>query len=340
MDSLLCDEVWLSSSASPGCCNANHSSNIESCNRSLYTTKEDYEQAVFIFLEKELNFMPKPEYIEYLVSKDLIFLRFRAIQWLIKSRTRLNLSTETVFVAANYLDRFICAKQCQEWHYWMVELLSAACLSVASKLVETSAPSLHEIQMEDLDHSFQAIKIQQMELILSQELGWRLGAVTAYSYVQSLVMTIGSLESNLHKDLAAQVTKLLLGAILDCKFLEYRPSTVAMSALWCSLEELVPSNLSSQLVCAMNLFNQDQKEDIVKCYNTMQARILLDQIDNLVPCGKSCYGPSSPVTVLLTERNEIYDCHVSQPLFRDISGISKINHEQTKRKREHQEKDC
>lgn len=35
----------------------------------------------------------------------------------------------------------------QEWHHWMVELLSVACLSVASKFNETDVPSLDEIQV-------------------------------------------------------------------------------------------------------------------------------------------------------------------------------------------------
>lgn len=109
----------------------------------------------------------------------------------VKSQRRWNLSFETVFGAASYLDRFISLNNCQViifymevifynylfyikkrkkkkenwnwpnfklllyqielnlqgWSYWMFELLSIACLSVASKFHETSPPQLLELQV-------------------------------------------------------------------------------------------------------------------------------------------------------------------------------------------------
>lgn len=70
--------------------------------------------------------------------------------------------------------------------------------------------------MEDLDHSFQPITIQRMELVLLRALGWRLSSTTAYSYVELLTMKIDFLKSYscLQKDLVAcRVTELLLGAM-------------------------------------------------------------------------------------------------------------------------------
>lgn len=64
--------------------------------------------------------------------------------------------------------------------------------------------------MEDLDHSFQPITIQRMELVLLRALGWRLGSTTAYSYVELLVMKIDFLQKDL---VACRVTELLLGAM-------------------------------------------------------------------------------------------------------------------------------
>lgn len=37
----------------------------------------------------------------------------------------------------------------QDWKYWMLELLSISCLSVAIKFNEKSALSMHEIQVID-----------------------------------------------------------------------------------------------------------------------------------------------------------------------------------------------
>ncbi|KDP35668.1 hypothetical protein JCGZ_09106 [Jatropha curcas] len=142
---LLCDEAWLSTPPpTPGYCN-----NVESySSSSLYTSKEECEQAFSIYFEKELTYMPQQGYLEHLHFKNLFSARFRAIQWLIKSRSRLDLSFITLFNAVNYFDRFVSINQCKGWRHWMVELLSVACLSVATKFTETFTPTLYEIQNE------------------------------------------------------------------------------------------------------------------------------------------------------------------------------------------------
>ncbi|OMO97236.1 hypothetical protein COLO4_14758 [Corchorus olitorius] len=126
MENLLCDEVWLSSSSSssnsPGRTTPDvhhsHDHERERCilikgfDDSFYSTKEDSEQAFSICLEKELSYMPEPGYLDYLQSNNLVFPRFRAVQWLIKTCSRLNLSAGTIFSAANYLDRFLSMSQC------------------------------------------------------------------------------------------------------------------------------------------------------------------------------------------------------------------------------------
>lgn len=92
-ESLLCDELWLSDSATDDCysdqkpkkCNILESWECECDGTSFYKTKEECEEATIICLDKELSYMPEPGYVEYLVqSNNLLHFRFRAIQWLIK----------------------------------------------------------------------------------------------------------------------------------------------------------------------------------------------------------------------------------------------------------------
>ncbi|KAJ9185237.1 hypothetical protein P3X46_004894 [Hevea brasiliensis] len=335
MESLLCDEVWLSTIApsTPDSCNSDNNVECYYCFGSFYTTKEDFEQALCSCLQEELTYMPEHGYLEHLHSTKLFFARFKAIQWLIKSRSRLNLSFVTLFNAANYLDRFISMNQSHGWKNWMVELLSVACLSVASKFIEISTPSLQEMQMEDLDHSFQSITIQRMELMLLQALGWRLGSTTAYSYVELLTINIDPSRSHLRKDLVARVTELLLGAILDCQSVECRPSIACASALWCGLQELLPSKSDAHLAYVTGFFNQNQKDDIIKYHKYMMEAKLVNPLYNLVACGNYNYCPSSPVTVLLTERIDVHDSHVDLSLFKDPSGSNNNNLESIKKRR-------
>ncbi|KAH9672424.1 putative cyclin-D7-1 [Citrus sinensis] len=297
-ESLLCDELWLSDPAStadcysdrkPKQCNILESCECECDGTSFYKTKEECEEAAIICLDKELSYMPEPGYVEYLdKSNNLPHFRFRAIQWLIK-----------------------------EWKYWMVELVSVACLSIASKFNDTSSPSLHEIQMEELDYSFQSSTIRRMELTLLQSLGWRLGCITTYSYVELLLTNFDSFEFHLHNELTTLVTKLLLGAVLDARLLKYQPSVVAVSALWCSLDELTASSCA-HVAFITRLFNQEQKDDVVKCNMIMKSR-LVDPLSNLIGCGQPYSNwPSSPVTVLLRERIDIYDCQVDLSIFNQM----------------------
>lgn len=86
MESLLCDEVWLSSPATSDCFPHEYRQCIlESCAcNSFHTSKEECEQASIIFLEKELTYMPESGYAGYLQSHNLVHYRSRAIQWFMK----------------------------------------------------------------------------------------------------------------------------------------------------------------------------------------------------------------------------------------------------------------
>ncbi|GMJ03128.1 CYCLIN D7;1 [Hibiscus trionum] len=338
MENLLCDEVWLSSPETPKLTHETEHCTLKPDHGSadsFYTTKEDSEQAIVICLEKELSYMPEPGYLEYLQSNDLVFARFRAVQWLIKTCSRLNFCIGTVFRAVNYLDRFISMSQCRGWKNWMVELLSIACLSIASKFNETYLASFDELQLEDLEHCFQWSTIQQMELMVLQALKWRLGSTTTYSYTELITSNIiCDLNYYLHKELINQVNKTLLKAILDFKLLPYPPSLVAVSALWCNLEELIPSSYDVHLTKIMKLINQDHEDDIMACRRIMKEWLVRPFCNLKISEQNSHYCPSSPVTVLLVERIDIDDCRVDLSLFGMPLPGSNGESSRNKRKRE------
>ncbi|XP_038701858.1 putative cyclin-D7-1 [Tripterygium wilfordii] len=322
MDSLLCDENWLSI-PDDQCQQSNH---IQGLEKHSDLSNEKVSEALKICLEKESSYVPKAGYARQLQSdNDFLSARFRAVHWLIKSCIRMNLPYGIAFSAVNYLDRFMSVNDlCKmEWNCQMVKLLSVACLSVASKFTEMSVPPFREIQMEGLDHSFETSTIQRMELSLLQELGWHMNSTTPYSYVEIMLPTLdigSSLTSQLHKDqLTNRVTELLLGALLgmfgvylfivipailiptaatyednwDTKVLGY--IFISFDAYQIFLEEYTPSNSNiHHLNNFTKLFNQDQKDDLVKCHSIMER------------C-EAYHCPSSPVTVLLKEQINIPD---------------------------------
>ncbi|PRQ43217.1 putative cyclin A2 [Rosa chinensis] len=286
--SLLCDEVWPSSPLTTA---MNYM--IDCGTLSMYArSKDDYDESFTICLEKEMSYMPQPNYVENLCSNHLVIARFKSIQWFIKP-----------------------------WKYWMVELLSIACLSIASKFNDTCSPTLLEIQ--DLDYSFDSITIQRMEIMVLEALGWRIASTTAYSYLELLLSLINldsrSFKPQIQEQLITKFNNLLLGAISDSKLLEFRPSVVAISALSCSLDKSIISSTASDtyLACATSLLDNNQKAELVKCQKLMEAQAVADDcFYNLLAHRVFHFCPSSPTTVLLKERINFSHYHVDFSLFK------------------------
>ncbi|PHT99357.1 hypothetical protein BC332_31700 [Capsicum chinense] len=301
MDSLLCDEVWIEEGGG----GFNNDVGNGSC---FYSTKEDCEEAFEILLDKEMSYMPKPGYVKLI--KENFFIenaRFKSIHWLIKG-----------------------------WSYWMFELLSIACLSVASKFHETSPPQLLELQMEGVENLFESAMIQRMELALLETLGWRLNSPTPYSYIELLQWNINPLKLSLLQDFTSRVNELLLGILLDAKFLEFRPCVIAQSAVTCISEDL---SLLIEDSCFNNftgLIPQDQKDDLSKCQRMMYKQFLIEEFQELVTCGGFYCGPSSPVTVLTKQQHDLCDCQLHQysSLFNIPQGGINFISNMNKRKRE------
>ncbi|KAM1798706.1 hypothetical protein ACFX12_032747 [Malus domestica] len=189
----------------------------------------------------------------------------------------------------------------------MVELVSIACLSIASKFSDTYNPSMLEIQMEDLEHSFEPSTIQRVEMMVLNALGWRLASTTAYSYLELFSWFLDSLKPQLHEEIIALLNNLLLRAISDSKFLDYRQSVVAISALRCSLDKIQLSAAISgnaYLTCLTSLLDHDQKGELVKCHKMMEEQYSsVDCLHRLRDHEDFHYCPSSPTTVGFQNEN-------------------------------------
>ncbi|KAF2614961.1 hypothetical protein F2Q70_00007014 [Brassica cretica] len=114
MDNLLCDESWLSDpSALEPLSNFRLNVHDDHMEMSPAMDAATIDEAISIDLEKESCFSYHGhKFIESLVSKKLTDARFQTVQWLIQTRSRLNLSFETLFSAANCFDRFVNVISC------------------------------------------------------------------------------------------------------------------------------------------------------------------------------------------------------------------------------------
>ncbi|XP_038980985.1 putative cyclin-D7-1 [Phoenix dactylifera] len=241
-------------------------------------TDEERSQAFQDYILREHQYGPCVGYSKQLHHfAHLSTARTKAIRYIILVCSRLGLATGTAFNAVNYLDRFFSMNRPMRWEVWMTELLSVACLSIASKLDEVDVPSLHHLQTEDLDHRFQPSIVQQMELTVLKALDWRLSCVTPYSYVHLLTWRT-------HASQSARVTHLLLRALLDTTFVDFAASTVAVSAMRCVVQT------DAHLSTLSRLIPVERMDDVDSCHKIMGRRIMGPQNKN--------DGPWSPVSVI------------------------------------------
>ncbi|EOA19616.1 hypothetical protein CARUB_v10002925mg [Capsella rubella] len=268
MDNLLCEESWPASPLTPEALpNSSHSTHNDRNNvMPMYPEIDDatMEEAISVDLEKELCFSNHGDkFTDFFVSKGLTEFRFQAVQWLLQTQSRLNLSFETVFSAANCFDRFVYLTSCDEWTNWMVELVALTSLSIASKFNDVTSPYLQELQMDGLNHMFHQNTVLKMELIMLKALDWRVNSVTIYSFSQTLVSKIGVIGDHM---LINRITNHLLDDLCDLKMLQFPPSVVAAAAMCNVVEE---NGLRGKI---MDLFTLEQKNNIVKCVDMMKSR--------------------------------------------------------------------
>ncbi|KZV37797.1 hypothetical protein F511_30860 [Dorcoceras hygrometricum] len=317
MESLLCNEVWLmnSSLAQEDQADDFHAKSHAIAYACFYSSKPDFDEVFEIFLAKESTFMPDIGYSKLLESSSLISnARFPMfLLYLLESQRRMHLSSSTVFSAVNYLDRFISSThECQGWKSWNFDLLSIACLSIASKLNESTTSPLSEFQMDNSQlYRFKSGLIQQMELTLLKTLSWRMDCTTPFSYIELLTCSIASLNNEaLFDDLISRVTHLLLDALLDHRFSGFRPSVIAISAVRCIYE----NNASMTSTHFNTMIPQKHTDDLIKCQKMMETLWFKDH-HKAISSGDSL----SPVTVLNVEWYNCYDYRVDLS-FEDADG--------------------
>ncbi|GER54382.1 cyclin d [Striga asiatica] len=290
MESLLCNEV-LQMSPNNSKPYAQENDEHDAKNR-VFRTKEDCEEAFGMFLVKEIMYLPERGYSELVGSSDTIRnARFKSVNWLIKAHKRMNLWDATVFLAVNYLDRFISIARCRDWKSWMFDLLSVACISIASKFNETICHSLHNFQVDFVDACFAPTLIQRTELTVLKTLAWRINSITPFSYVHILAQSVD--------DLTKRATELLLCVILDPEFLEFKQCVVAMSAVRCALDQCVIKTSAKNATFGHleTFIPQDQKDGLIECRRIMAKLIARDR-EILIR------GKKSPATVL---KVDLYD---------------------------------
>jgi hypothetical protein len=86
-------------------------------------------------------------------------------------------------------------------------------LSFPSKTSFSSLPSRYtRLQVEEVEHIFEAHTIQRMELLVLSTLGWRMSSVTPFSYIDYFFHKLG-ISNLLLRALLSRVSEIILGTM-------------------------------------------------------------------------------------------------------------------------------
>ncbi|KAJ4760854.1 CYCLIN D4 [Rhynchospora pubera] len=282
---LLCDEdLFLSTPTPPKQAQRlSFGSSSPDTNGNLEEQGVEREALFMDYLRREKDHTPCHGYLNQLeVSTNLRAARLKAMQHIIHVCKRHGVDKSTLFNAANYLDRFLSLNSCLKWEIWMVELLSTTCVSLACKFYETNIPSLHDLQMEDQEHTFKPSTIQEMELMVLKALDWRLSCINVFSFVSLM------LGPNRSGPLNDKLTLLLLHSLLDPLMIKFKASIVASSAIKCATMG-EPADMTM-----LNKIPVDEMDHVNSCTKLLETHLLAINTEGGV---KQC----SPVSVIPTK---------------------------------------
>ncbi|KAI1950911.1 B-type cyclin [Ophidiomyces ophidiicola] len=136
------------------------------------TMVAEYGEDIFDYMRSlEIKLLPNPHYMDCQTEIQWS-MRSVLMDWLVQVHLRFNLLPETLFLCANYIDRFL---SCKIVSLGKLQLVGATAIFIAAKYEEINCPSVQEI-VYMVDKSYTADEILRAERfmlsLLQFELGW------------------------------------------------------------------------------------------------------------------------------------------------------------------------
>lgn len=231
------------------------------------TTSETDDEFVEALLRREVSFgIKSPSASSAMIPNWIKSARSEAIAWFLNMRDFFGFRFQTVYLSVTYVDRFLSTRSIASQESWVIPLLSVACLSLAAKMEECSVPSLSEFQLEE--YEFESKVIQRMELLVLSTLGWRLGSITPFAYIQHFIAKLSNESSKC--DLVPRAVELIYTLMREMYLTDLRPSVIAASAALTAADKRLSRKdveLKINSICSAEFFDLD---DVCSCYSVMQ----------------------------------------------------------------------
>lgn len=251
------------------------------------------DECLALSVSQESYHLPRNDYSRRLLSGALdISVRREAIDWIGKVHAHYSFGPLSAYLSINYLDRFLSFYELPQGKAWMTQLLSVACLSLAAKMEETEVPPSLDLQIGDTKFIFEPKTIQRMELLVLSTLGWRMRAVTPFSFTDYFLHKFNNGKSPSRSSISRSVD-LILNTITRIDFLEFKPSEVAAAVALCVTGETHMIN-ATKILSYCNFINQERA---MRCYEVTKDMALIRR-PYKSSSGSASSVPQSPIGVL------------------------------------------
>ncbi|KAK6154184.1 hypothetical protein DH2020_013823 [Rehmannia glutinosa] len=219
------------------------------------------EDCVRWMVERESKHIPRNDYLMRLRNGEMdMSLRKEALDWIFKACAHHNFGELCLYLAINYLDRFL-----SEGKKWIIQLAAVACLSMAAKIDEVNVPSIVELQAGDPKFLFEGKNVKKMEIFVLSLLKWNIKPHTPFNFIEYFIRKMNDDEVQ-SGPLIARSFQIISSTIKGIDFLEFRPSEIAAAvAVYVSGEKramdidkalsgffIVEKNVTEELKAKMN----------------------------------------------------------------------------------------
>lgn len=187
--------------------------------------------------DSETKKRPSIDYMERVQSDINASMRAVLIDWLVEVAEEYMLLPETLFLAVNYVDRYLSGNNINRQR---LQLLGVASMMIATKYEEICAPRAEEFCYVT-DNTYSRDEVLQMEFDVLNYLKFEMAAVTARCFLWRFVRAVQGIDEvqSMHLEcLASYLSEL---SLLEYSMLCYAPSLIAASAIFLAKFILNPS---------------------------------------------------------------------------------------------------
>ncbi|KAH7545892.1 putative cyclin-D6-1 [Ziziphus jujuba] len=265
---------------------------FDNIGKPLTSFQEHYPDTIPDLFASENDHMPSQSFSTSPSKTRDFYVSFRreAISLIFQAQFSCNFDPFVSYLAVNYMDRFVSKQEITQEKPWLSKLLVVASISLAAKM-SNSPFSLSHIQGEE-GFNFDAQTVHKMEVLILDTLSWRMRSITPFSFLCFFVSLFELNDPTLTQALKDRASETIYSAHNEMKFLEFKPSIIAASAILSASHELFPLQFSSFKASISDCQYVDT-ESLLKCLNLMQEMVMMQGYESILETVSSSRTPMS-----------------------------------------------